>query len=87
MCHCKSNRFEKEDLAELGWQEINEPPPTYEELELQYLNYQYFTHKELLMIVEDAGGEIVMTHYTMFLLEELRDGPYWENLGLELFYE
>ena len=87
MCHCNSARFDKEDLAELGWQEVHEPPPTYEELELQYLNYQYFTHKELVMIVEDAGGVITLTHYTRFLLEELRDGPYWENLGLELFYE
>ena len=87
MCHCNSAKFDKEDLAELGWQEVQEPPPTYEELETQYFNYQYLTHRELVMLVEDAGGVLTLDHYTNFLLEELRDGPFWDSLGLELFYE
>ena len=64
MCHCNSVKFDKEELAELGWQEVQEPPPSYEELERQYLNYQYLTYKELFMLVEDAGGVLIMTHYT-----------------------
>ena len=38
MCYYESNRFDKEDTAELGWSEPTEPPPTYEELETQYFN-------------------------------------------------
>ena len=87
MCHFHSNKFSKEELAELGWKEIQDHPPTYEELERQYFNYQFLTYRELYSLVEDARGVLVMTHYTNFLLEELRDGPYWDSLGLELFYE
>ena len=84
MCYCESNRFDSEELASLGWNEIVESPPPYEELANQHFNYQYLTYKELYHLVEDAGGELVMTHYTHFLLDELHEGPYWGNLGLYL---
>ena len=87
MCFAESKRFDKEELSEMGWNEPAEPLPTEEELANQYFNYQWFTYKELFSMVEDAGGVLTLNHYTNFLLEELIDGPHWDNLGLELFYE
>ena len=84
MCYSEIRKFEKEELVELGWNEIVEAGPSYEELMDQFFSYQWEIYNELYQMVEDAGGELTMGHYTSLLLEELRDGPYWECLGLEL---
>ena len=56
-----------------------------------YLQYLEATHQELLAMVEEAGGELTMTTYSRFLLDELYIGrnvsPFYYNLGLEMIYE
>lgn len=54
MCYCESNIFDREELASLGWNEIVEAPPTYEQLANQYFNYQWLTYTELFQLVEDG---------------------------------
>ena len=56
-----------------------------------YLQYLAATHQELLDMVDEAGGELVMTNYSRFLLDELNIGrnvsPFYYHLGLEMIYE
>ena len=56
-----------------------------------YLQYLAATHQELLEMVEEAGGELTMTTYSRFLLDELYIGrnvsPFYYHLGLEMIYE
>ena len=56
-----------------------------------YLQYLAATHQELLDMVDEAGGELVMTNYSRFLLDELYIGrhvsPFYNHLELEMIYE
>ena len=56
-----------------------------------YLEYLEATYQELFAMVDAAGGELTMTIYSRFLLDELYIGrnvsPYYYNLGLEMIYE
>ena len=57
------------------------------ELYNMYIEYQGQTYLELHSLVELAGGELNMTQYSRFLLDELYLGPFWAHLGLDLIYE
>ena len=78
--------FNREELSELGWGEIEEAGPTEEELIDFYYEYQYSVFTELYGLLEEAGGELVMGHYERFLLDKLYLGLYWDCLGLVLIY-
>ena len=90
MCFAHPKTFEEEfeeELDSLDWVEYVEPEPTEEELHLECLEYQRRTYIELHSLVEMAGGELIMTQYSRFLLDELYLGPFWAHLGLDLIYE
>ena len=56
--------------------EVPDQPLTYEEVMIQYYDEQWEYYQELWNMVREAGGEIPITIYTRFLLDELRDRPY-----------
>ena len=90
MCFALPKSFEEEfeeELDSLDWVEYVGPEPTEEELYLEYFTYQRRTYIELYSLVEMAGGELIMTQYSRFLLDELYLGPFWAHLGLDLIYE
>ena len=65
----------------IEWIERVEPdqPLTYEEEMILYYDEQWEYYQELWNMVWEAGGEIPITIYIEFLLDELQDGPYWED--------
>ena len=64
------------------WIETEEPeePLTLEEEMVHYYDEQWEYYKELWNLVRDNGGEIPISVYVEFLLNELQDGPYWEEM-------
>ena len=65
------------------WQFVGEDydePLTYEEEMEEYYNKQWSLYQELWNMVQQAGGEVPITMYTRFLLDELQGGPYWKDM-------
>ena len=64
------------------WIETEEPeqPLTIEEQMIIYYDEQWDYYKELWNLVQANGGEIPIDGYVEFLLDELQDGPYWEEM-------
>ena len=72
MCYAYDEwQFKGEDYDE---------PLTYEEEMEEYYNEQWSLYQELWNMVQQAGGEVPITTYTRFLLDELQGGPYWEDM-------
>ena len=65
------------------WQfkgEDHDEPLTYKKEMEEYYDEQWSLYQELWNMVQQAGGEVPITMYTRFLLDELQDGPYWEDM-------
>ena len=86
MCFAHSQRTSVEELEDLGWRDLHDPQPmyTYEEIMTMFYENQWEIYQELHERIDQAGGELTLTHYTRFLLEELEDGLYWDELGFKL---
>ena len=62
------------------WLEREEPELTIEQQMVQYYDDQWYCYKELWDLVQQNGGEILIDGYMEFLLDQLQDGPYWEEM-------
>ena len=64
------------------WIETEEPeePLTMQEQIVIYYQEQWDYYNELYNMVRDNGGNMPIGVYVEFLLDELQDGPYWQDM-------
>ena len=94
MCYKQTQTIEDglhELEAENVENEIYSSDEEENEVDPAYLHYLHETYHELFNLVEEAGGELTLTIYSRFLLDELYIGrfvsPFYFNLGLDMIYE
>ena len=64
------------------WIETEEPeePLTVQEQNFIYYQEQWDYYNKLDDMVWDNGGNMPIGVYVEFLLDELQDGPYWQDM-------
>ena len=56
------------------------------EAENQEILYKFSLFKKLVDQVYQSGGEIILTPYSKYLLEEVYDFPFYKRLGMEVVH-